>query len=68
MTGGTRIALDYGVISTLEIPVPPKKVQQQIAAEVRHRREETRRLRAEAEADWIAATRRFEEQLLDPAP
>jgi len=39
-------------------------VQQQIAAEVRARRERVRRLRGAADADWQAAKRRFEEQLL----
>jgi restriction endonuclease S subunit len=67
VTGGTRIALDYGLIRALEIPVPPISVQQRIAAEVSRRRTEARRLRAEAEAHWAAAKGRFEEQLLSRA-
>ena len=64
VTGGTRIALDYNLIREIQIPVPPIQTQEQIAAEVRRRRLEARRLRAEAEADWAAAKQQFEEQLL----
>jgi type I restriction enzyme S subunit len=64
VTGGTRIALDYSTIRALQIPVPSDGVQQTIAAEARRRREEARRLRAEAEAGWQAAKCWFEEQLL----
>lgn len=48
----------------LQIPVPPLKTQRIIAAEIRQRREEARRLRLEAEAEWIAAKERFEKSLL----
>ena len=67
VTGGTRIALDYGTIRTLEIPIPSRDVQGRIVTEARRRREEARRLRAEAETGWQAAKRWFEEQLLGPA-
>jgi hypothetical protein len=59
-----RRRLDPEMFAALQIPVPEKHVQEQIAAEVRRRREEARRLRTEAEVDWAAAKRRFEEQLL----
>ncbi len=67
VTGGTRIALDYGAIRALQIPVPPPGVQEQIVRELRRRREDASRLRAEAETNWQAAKRWFEEQLLKPA-
>jgi hypothetical protein len=55
---------DPEMFASLQIPVSEMSVQQQIAAEVRRRREQARRLRSEAETDWIAAKRQFEEQLL----
>jgi hypothetical protein len=48
----------------LRIPSPLKEIQKTIAIEVRHRREEARRLRAEAEQDWQAAKERFERALI----
>jgi restriction endonuclease S subunit len=59
-----RRRLDPEMFASLQIPVPEMSVQKQIAAEVRRRREQARRLRLEAEADWSAAKRRFEAQLL----
>ncbi len=59
-----RRRLDPEMFASLQIPVPEMSVQKQIAAEVRRRREHARRLRLEAEADWAAAKRRFEAQLL----
>ena len=67
VTGGTRVALDYGAIKAIQIPVPPQELQDTIAAEARRRCEEARQLRVEAETDWQAAKRWFEEQLLGPA-
>jgi len=64
VTGGTRVALDYGTIKAIQIPVPPPAVQDEIVTEAHRRRQEARRLRAEAEAEWQAAKRWFEEQLL----
>jgi hypothetical protein len=40
------------------------KFQISIANEVRHRRDEAQRLRAEAEPEWDAAKERFEVQFL----
>ena len=50
----------------LSIPFPrlDKSIQSAITDEVRHRRENARRLRDEAENGWQAAKRWFEEQLL----
>jgi type I restriction enzyme, S subunit len=65
VTGGTRIALDYGAIRALQIPVPPPKVQDAIVAEVRRCRQDARLLRDEAEVDWKNAKQWFETQLLE---
>lgn len=64
VTGGTRIALDYETIRNLQIPLPPMLIQQSIAAEITRRREEARRLRAEAAKEWEEAKGRFERELL----
>lgn len=63
--GHQRVPAEF--LEQLPFPVPPPVVQETIATEARHRREEARRLRAEAEAGWQAAKRWFEEQLLGPA-
>ena len=63
-SGGNYPAITEDELADVLVPVPVLNVQQQIADEVRRRRAEARRLRAEAEADWTAAKRRFEEQLL----
>jgi type I restriction enzyme S subunit len=67
VTGGTRIALDYGTIRALEIPLPPPKIQDAIVNEVFRRKEESGRLRAEAESGWKKARECFEKQLLGTA-
>jgi type I restriction enzyme S subunit len=59
-----QAGINIDTLSELRLPVPPKGLQQQIATEVRRRREQARRLRGEAEADWQGAKRRFEQQLL----
>ena len=64
MTGNTHPRLTNDDVVNLVVPVPEIAVQEQIAAEVRRRREQARRLRGEAEADWQGAKRRFEQQLL----
>jgi hypothetical protein len=67
MTGNTHPRLTNEDVINLVIPVPKDvAAQKAIAAEARRRREEARRLRAEAEAGWQAAKRWFEQQLLDP--
>jgi hypothetical protein len=65
MTGNTHPRLANQDVVDLIIPIPSNEIQQKIAAEVRRRREQARRLRAGAEAEWAAAKRRFEEQLLN---
>lgn len=67
MTGNTHPRLSNEDVVNLVIPIPKPVVQEAIAAEARRRREEARRLRAEAEAGWQAAKHWFEEQLLGPA-
>ncbi len=67
MTGNTHPRLTNEDVVNLVIPIPAPAVQERIAAEARRRREEARRLRAEAEAGWQAAKRWFEEQLLGKA-
>ncbi len=64
VTGGTRIALDYGAIQSIPIPLPPKEIQEQVIAVVQRRRSESQRLRSEAETGWQAAKQWFEDQLL----
>jgi type I restriction enzyme S subunit len=67
VTGGTRVALDYGTIRNIQIPAPKPKVQEQIVIEAHRRRDGAQRLRAEAEAGWLAAKCWFEEQILTSA-
>ena len=62
--GGIMGHLTQDVVAGFPIPLPDPKVQETIAAEVRRRRTQARRLRSDAEADWQAAKRRFEQQLL----
>jgi neutral trehalase len=65
MTGNTHPRLTNEDVVNLVVPVPKPAIQEFIAAEVqRRRREEARRLRAEAEAGWQAAKQWFERQLL----
>jgi len=68
-SGGNYPAITEQELAKVLVPVPDRRLQSEIAAEARRRREEARRLRAEAEADWEAARRWFEEQLLGkPTP
>lgn len=48
----------------LQIPVPDREIQQEIATEMRRRRGESRRLKVEAEAGWESAKEEFECELL----
>lgn len=63
-SGGNYPAITEQELAKVLLPVPQPSVQEIIAAEARRRREEVRRLRAEAEAGWQAAKRWFEEKLL----
>ena len=64
MTGNTHPRLTNDDVVNLTIPIPSLQLQERIAAEIRSRREESRRLRTEAEAGWEAAKRWFEAELL----
>lgn len=66
MTGNTHPRLANEDVVNLVVPVPDRKNQEKIAAEVVRRREEARRLRDEARTIWDSAKRRFEEELLGP--
>lgn len=66
VTGGTRMAVDYGTISQLLIPVPHVAVQSKIVTEVARRREQARALRDEARQLWEQAKQDFENALLAP--
>ena len=66
MTGNTHPRLRNDDAANLKIPIPRLEIQEAIVAEVRRRRDEARRLHAEAEADWQVAKLWFEEQLLGP--
>ena len=68
MTGNTHPRLANDDVVNLVVPVPDRKVQERIANEVVHRREEARRQREEARSIWDDAKRRFEEELLGPEP
>ena len=68
VSGGTRAALDYKAIRNIRVPLPPIAEQEHLVAAIVAKRNEARRLHAEAEADWQAAKRWFEEQLLGPTP
>jgi hypothetical protein len=60
----SRYRLNAEDLASIPFPQIPSNVQQEIAAEVRRRLAEARGLRGEAEADWAAAKRPIEEQLL----
>ena len=66
-TGNTHPRLTNEDVANLKIPIPDPEVQQVIADEINLRRQDARRLRAEAESGWQAAKQWFEEQLLGSA-
>ncbi len=59
-----QAGINTDTLKQLRIPVPTVAVQECIAAEIQRRREEARRLRAEAESGWQAARQWFEGELL----
>ena len=61
-----QAGINAETLKQLRLPQPPTSEQEYIAAEIHRRRDESHRLRAEAESDWQAAKRWFEEQLLGP--
>lgn len=64
MTGNTHPRLTNNDVVNLVIPIPEQNIQRSIAAEVRRRRDEARRLRLDAEREWADAKARFEAALL----
>ena len=62
----SRFRLDGKDLLSIPFPKIDKVTQSAIVAEVRYRREESRRLRTESEAVWLNAKRQFEGQLLEP--
>jgi restriction endonuclease S subunit len=66
VTGGTRIAVDYGFIRNLPIPIPERRIQERISEEVARRRTLAIGLRSEAERLWENAKDEFEAALLGP--
>ena len=65
-SGGNYPAITESELAKVLIPVPTMDIQSTIATEARRRRDEARRLRAEADSGWQDAKRWFEEQLLGP--
>jgi|GEM_PF-2128382 len=64
MTGNTHPRITSEDVVNLVIPIPDLPMQGVIVEEIKRRRNEARRLRAEAEAEWNAAKAHFEAQLL----
>jgi type I restriction enzyme S subunit len=67
MTGNTHPRLTNDDVVNLVVPVPERDVQANIALEVARRRDQARRLRAEADASWELAKAEFEFALLGPS-
>lgn len=63
-SGGNYPAITEDELSKILVPAPSLEAQKVIAEEARRRRIEARRLRQQAEIEWQAAKRRFEERLL----
>ncbi|MEH6419845.1 restriction endonuclease subunit S [Pseudomonas sp. CGJS7] len=64
VSGGTRVALDYGAIRQMPLLLPPVEVQREVVELVREFSASEERLRAHAQAVWQQARERFEQQLL----
>lgn len=64
VSGGTRIALDYGAIRQIPLLLPSLDRQEEIIDLVRHAIEHQAKLRAHADIVWRSARERFEQQLL----
>jgi len=64
VSGGTRIALDYGAIRQIPILLPSLDLQRQVVKLVRATNEKETKLRAQAVNTWHKARERFEQQLL----
>ncbi len=64
MTGNTHPRISNDDVQNLYIPVPDISVQMQIVDDLRKRRIEARKLKAEAKQEWQAAKEQFEKDLL----
>jgi restriction endonuclease S subunit len=64
MTGNTHPRLANADVENLRVPIPRMDIQAAIRAEVIRRREESRQIKVEAEANWQASKQWFEDQLL----
>lgn len=61
-----RANINLEEIGDIPLVIPPRDIQEKIVVESHRRREEARRLRAEADSGWQAAKHWFEEQLIEP--
>lgn len=59
-----RRRIDPKMFSSLNIPIPDKEKQKEIAREINRRRTQSRALREEAEREWQNAKEKFEKALL----
>ena len=64
-SGGSYPAMTEDELAQILIPLPSLEIQNRVVTEVLNRREGVRRLRAEAETEWQAAKKHFEDQLLE---
>jgi hypothetical protein len=63
-SGGNYPAITEADLAVVMVPVLDLESQKQVVSEIHRRREQARQMDTEAEADWLAAKRRFEEKLL----
>lgn len=59
-----QAGINTETLTALRVPFPTSDIQQTILLEIQRRRADSRRLRAEAEAEWQRAKEHFERQLL----
>lgn len=64
VSGGTRVALDYGSIRQIPVVLPDRAVQEKVVCAVDDARAKEATLRTHAETVWQQARERFEYQLL----
>ena len=64
-SGGSYPAMTEDELAQILIPLPSLEIQNRVVTEVLNRREGVRRLRIEAETEWQAAKKHFEDQLLE---
>ncbi|MEM7589893.1 MAG: restriction endonuclease subunit S, partial [Myxococcota bacterium] len=64
VTGGTRPAVDYTAIKSLQIPLPPIETQRRIAAEVKRRMDRAQQLEREAALQLQEAKKQAEAMIL----